>query len=286
MSNLDPAQSINRLSDGHCRGSVYGWPMVPSDLHLAQQFAEVTRLLSSYEDPQQTLQAIVDRGVEIVPGAEAGGITDLRGHRFRSLAVHGELPKSVDAIQYELRSGPCVDAALEDTSFKSNDLSRDERWPVFGQRATRETAVRSMLSYRLYSEVVDGHNSALNFYSTRVNAFDEQSSKLAWIFATHAGLVLTKARHQAKTLNLAQALATNRQIGAAIGVLMTRLLVTEQEAFDLMRLASQDRNIKLTAVAENVLDTGEIPPMRSRRPGKPVAPTGASRMNRPVPDPR
>lgn len=242
---------------GHCH-PVYGEIMVSSDLHLAQRFAEVTRVLAEYESTQETLQGIVDFGVEIIPGAEAGGITDLRGDRFRSLAVVGELPELVDAIQYELRSGPCVDAALEDTHFMSDNLAYDERWPRFGQRATTETAVRSMLSYRLYSEVADEHSSALNFYSTKMSAFDEESRLLALVFATHAGLALTAARHQEKLINLTQALASNRQIGAAIGVLMTRLLITEQEAFDLMRIVSQDRNLKLTAIAESVLQTGEI----------------------------
>lgn len=250
---------------------LYGEDMVASDLHLAQRFAEVTRVLAQYGSTQETLQGIVELGVVIIPGAEAGGITDLRGDRFRSLATVGELPALVDAIQYELRSGPCVDAALEDTHFMSGDLAHDERWPRFGQRATTETEVRSMLSYRLYSEVADEHSSALNFYSTKMSAFDEEASILALVFATHAGLALTAARHKEKTVNLTQALASNRQIGAAIGVLMTRLLITEQEAFDLMRIVSQDRNLKLTAVAESVLETGEILIPTTSRPTK--APT-------------
>lgn len=253
-----------------------------SDLHLAQRFAEVTRALAKYENTQETLQGIVDLGVELIPGAEAGGITDLRGDRFRSLAILGELPKLVDAIQYELRSGPCVDAALEDTHFLSDDLAHDERWPRFGQRATTETAVRSMISYRLYSEVADEHSSALNFYSTKMSAFDQESRVLALVFATHAGLVLTAARHKEKMINLTQALASNRQIGAAIGVLMTRLLISEQEAFDLMRIVSQDRNLKLTAVAESVLQTGEISIPGSSRLAKTSATVAKSGARRPM----
>ncbi|MEO6955467.1 MAG: GAF and ANTAR domain-containing protein [Antricoccus sp.] len=256
--------------------------MLAPDLYVAQRFAEITQVLAKYENTQETLQGIVDLGVSIIPGAEAGGITDLRGDRFRSLAIVGELPKLVDAIQYDLRSGPCVDAALEDTHFMSNDLAHDERWPRFGQRATTETAVRSMLSYRLYSEVADEHSSALNFYSTKLSAFDEESRVLALVFATHAGLALTAARHKAKMLNLRQALASNRQIGAAIGVLMTRLLITEQEAFDLMRIVSQDRNLKLTAVAESVLQTGEISIPGSSRLTETSASAAKSAARRPL----
>lgn len=52
------------------------------------------------------------------------------------------------------------------------------------------------------------------------------------------------------------ALQTSRQIGAAIGILMTIHKITDKDAFDLLRLASQHSHRKLRDLALDVIDTG------------------------------
>jgi hypothetical protein len=54
------------------------------------------------------------------------------------------------------------------------------------------------------------------------------------------------------------ALESNRRVGIAIGILMTRLRITGGTAFDLLRRASNDRNVELRLVAEEVIDTGAL----------------------------
>jgi len=54
------------------------------------------------------------------------------------------------------------------------------------------------------------------------------------------------------------ALETNRRIGMAIGVLMALRKVDEQAAFELLKTASSRRNVKLRAVAEEVIRTGTV----------------------------
>ena len=61
-----------------------------------------------------------------------------------------------------------------------------------------------------------------------------------------------------KVANLESALVSARRIGAAIGVLMTVRRVTEDEVFDVLRVASQNTNRKLRDVAEDVLYAGDI----------------------------
>ncbi|MCW2597788.1 MAG: hypothetical protein JWP39_3676, partial [Jatrophihabitans sp.] len=56
--------------------------------------------------------------------------------------------------------------------------------------------------------------------------------------------------------NLERALASNRDIGVAIGVLMGMHRVTREQAFDLIRVASQGKHRKLADVARDVADTG------------------------------
>jgi AmiR/NasT family two-component response regulator len=58
--------------------------------------------------------------------------------------------------------------------------------------------------------------------------------------------------------NLRAALATNRRIGMAIGILMALRKVSEEEAFELLRQASSTRNVKLRVIAEEVVRTGGL----------------------------
>ncbi|WP_428509775.1 response regulator [Pseudonocardia sp.] len=64
-----------------------------------------------------------------------------------------------------------------------------------------------------------------------------------------------------RAANLQAALASNRQIGTAMGILMQQRKVTEAEAFDQLRRASQTANRKLRDVADDVVLTGTLPPL-------------------------
>jgi ANTAR domain len=58
---------------------------------------------------------------------------------------------------------------------------------------------------------------------------------------------------------LKDALQSNRQIGAATGVLMAQHRLTQQQAFELLKGASQNYHRKLRDVANEVLFTGTLP---------------------------
>lgn len=63
---------------------------------------------------------------------------------------------------------------------------------------------------------------------------------------------------EARIANLERALLSNRRIGMAVGILMARRRVTEQQAFDLLRQQSSLHNVKLAAIAEEVVYTGDL----------------------------
>jgi len=70
-------------------------------------------------------------------------------------------------------------------------------------------------------------------------------------------------QHQIEQLKIA--LDSNRIIGAAVGILMSRLQLPYREAFDVLSNTSQNENVKLRVVAEAVLYSGTLPPARSRK---------------------
>jgi uncharacterized coiled-coil protein SlyX len=59
--------------------------------------------------------------------------------------------------------------------------------------------------------------------------------------------------------NLEAALVTARGIGAAMGVLMCRHVLTEPQAFDLLREASQRQHRKVRDLADYVVLAGDLP---------------------------
>jgi ANTAR domain-containing protein len=73
------------------------------------------------------------------------------------------------------------------------------------------------------------------------------------------------AAEAARAADLETALASNREIGKALGILMATHKISSEEAFDLLRVVSQNSNRKLRDLAEEVNRTGVLEPPRQRR---------------------
>lgn len=69
--------------------------------------------------------------------------------------------------------------------------------------------------------------------------------------------------------NLEVALESSRLIGAAVGIIMAFHGVTERDAFQILRKASQDGNRKLRALAEEVVLTGDVRELTLLQPPPP-----------------
>jgi hypothetical protein len=114
-----------------------------------------------------------------------------------------------------------------------------------------------MLSYRLVIED-DDLIAGLNLYSTETAAFDGTSEVIGTLVATHGALAITVALARERAAQLERALTTSRDIGVAMGVLMNRHKISRSQAFDLLRVASQNTNRKLADIAFDVADTGVL----------------------------
>jgi GAF domain-containing protein len=225
----------------------------------ADNFAALAREFARQPTLAATLEAIVIHTVTTIEPAEHAAITTHRpGGKFQTIATTGDLPLRVDEIQYQTQQGPCLQALTDHHVLRSDDLATDPRWPVFGRLATDQTEVVSMMSHRLLLEE-DNTLGALNMYSRKPAAFAPLELSVLDELATHAGIAMTLAASRDRNEHLHRALESNRTIGVAIGILMTRKLTTRQQAFDLLRIASQHSHIKLHDLAEYVIDTGTLP---------------------------
>lgn len=226
----------------------------------------MARDLQTETTPEQTWARIVTAAVHTVPGCDHAGISLIHRHgRVDTTAASDDIVAMVDVIQYEVAQGPCLEAIREHESYLISDLMAESRWPAFSRRAAEETSIRSMLSFRLF--VGDDTLGALNLYSREVDAFDEEGRAIGAILAAHAAVGISTARDRQRAEHLEQAVASNREIGMAIGVVMASGLQTREQAFDVLRRASQRLNVKLRDVASMVVDTGELPELRNSRTG-------------------
>ena len=99
----------------------------------------------------------------------------------------------------------------------------------------------------------------LRFLFDESRSADERKRELASAFAGHVALALDRAALRMKIEHLLTAVETNREIGAAVGVLMARHGLGYDDAFRLLRVESQRANRKLRLVASEVLYTGSLP---------------------------
>ncbi len=94
-----------------------------------------------------------------------------------------------------------------------------------------------------------------------VSAFAGEGQAVGAVFAVHAAVAMQAAQDRFKAANLQAALDNSRQIGAAVGILMARECITADADFDRLRRASQNGDRKLRDVADDVVFTGQAPPL-------------------------
>jgi hypothetical protein len=236
---------------------------------LSDQLKEFARqFMGAPTDRALEPTEIVDLAARAVPHTIGAGLTLIRRDgRPTTLAASSELPERVDAIEFETGEGPCLDAVGDDDITTVDDLAHDDRWPRFSERAVRETPIRSMFGVRMLLGGED--RGALNFYAPEPRAFTDLDLGIGAVFSALSSLALQHAIERRKNVNLEIALSSSRQVGMAMGILMSSRLLTVDQAFDELRFASQHLHRKLRDVALDVTDTGVLPERPVRLPRQP-----------------
>lgn len=223
---------------------------------FAQSMATMARDLLAQDSVTATLEKITACATELVEGCDAAGILILHGRQVESLAPTDQIVIDSDQLQERMQEGPCFDAAhnhLGERVFRIADFTaHTQRWPAYAPPA-RELGLGSMMGFLLYTD--DEDLGALNLYSRRPGAFTEASETAGWLLASHAAVAFSGARTHAQ---MEQAIATRHTIGEAMGILMGSRHLTEEQAFDVLRRYSQEKNVKLRDVARRVCEQGSL----------------------------
>lgn len=234
---------------------------------LTKSFAETAQILFSAGSVKDTMQALVDLAVRTIESCDFAGIFLLGEGGVTTPVQTDPIVTDIDRAQHESGEGPCLDAIAQESTFYADELVDDARWPSFAA-AANAVGIRSVLALSLSAKSTRG---ALNLYARYPQAFGAIDRAQALILASLAGLAVTAAEMHAdeerKYEELRGALVTRELIGQAEGILIERERITGDQAFAILRRASQHLNIKLRDVAHDLVQTGERPrtgPVRPR----------------------
>jgi hypothetical protein len=238
---------------------------------FALSFSETVESLFSAGSVTDTLVSVVELAASTIEGCDYAGLFLLDAGVVTAPVHTDPIVVEINALQQQTNEGPCLDAIANRLIFYADDLSKDLRWLHFAPRATR-AGIRSVLALPLSTHTERG---ALSLYACYPSAFGVVDRAKAAILVSMASLALSVAHshedEERQTANLHAALSSRETIGEAMGILMERERITEHQAFDVLRRASQHLNIKLREVAQNLIDTGEDPDIGqrpSRDPGE------------------
>ena len=220
---------------------------------FGRRLAEAARAMSDARHPADTLQRIATMAVDLIDACDVAGVCVLRPGRNDTCAhTHASL-QVMDALQHALAEGPAMSGPSTDM-VSVGDLGKDAPWPLWGSEVVDRTGVRAYLGFRLFVEA--DSIGMLNLYAYEPDAFDHEDKLDGLVTAAHASVALSATvRHD----QMHTALTSRQLIGEATGILRERFALTSDQAFAVLKRLSSQQNIKLFAVAQQVVETGTLP---------------------------
>jgi len=230
----------------------------PPTEELRLRHAAVTSLQTSLLTTRSVLdflQTVVDGAAEHIAPDIACTLTMLREDTLATVASTDKRATEADEVEYEFDSGPCVEAAREGVESVVPDLRDDERWPEW-RKASLNLGFLSAAA--VPGDTGDGAQISLDLYGRRVDAFGEAEMQRARVVVEEIARALRLSLLLAQQAELAEhleaAMVSRSTIDQALGVIMGQNRTTRQEAFEILRAASQSRNIKLRDIAAAVVE--------------------------------
>jgi GAF domain-containing protein len=217
---------------------------------------DVAALLVEEQSLDGLLQHILDLTARSISSAAAISVTvvDDDDGGYVTAASTDDRADAVDAIQYGLAEGPCIDALETGREHHLLHLEQEARWPRFVEQAL-DLGFAGVLSVPL--STAGGTIGALNLFVVQPDVLSDDDIELAQRIAAPAATTLANAGAYRRVARLAdqlqEALESRAVIEQAKGILMARQGCDADEAFGILRSISQSSNRKLRRIAGEVV---------------------------------
>ncbi|MEW1953199.1 GAF and ANTAR domain-containing protein [Terrabacter sp. NPDC080008] len=246
------------------QGLVGSSPAPAQDSHDAMAVSAPGAVASAAEGgpsfptaPTTAVETLLQASTKAVPGVRHVSISLVeRGGAVRPLAASGQVSRRVEELQVMLREGPSVDVLHGDEPVVGLLVGCPQdaaRWPELAPRLDA-LGLRSVLAVRMVWE-----RKAVGVMTLAGDSREGlpcETVVLATALAAHAAATLGLAR---KAEQLELAMVTRQEVGQAVGILMERYGLTPEAAFAYLRRLSQNRNVKLRDIADQLRLTGRLP---------------------------
>ena len=218
----------------------------------AAVFAGLAEIVYTPDTIDAVFEALCEAAPRLITGCDHASLMLRRGDRFVTAAASDDVARRIDEAERMLADGPCVDAITEEAAQLEADLTERSQWPELSAWILANTPVRGAAAYRLF--VDDTKVGALNLFSDTPSGLTVSAADQAAVFAAFSSVALVAASRSERADSLRDGLHSNREIGKAVGLLMAFHGVDDEAAFEILRKASQDMNLKLAEVAREVVD--------------------------------
>ena len=231
---------------------------------LARALADVALRLAEAPSLAETERRVVEHAVRLAGTVQAGASADgyagvhaglyaLRGRRGVELSAATDAALERLPLTSGATPGPELAVLRGEELHVVADTALDRRWPDWS-RSALALGLRSALAVRLAT--LGPVHGTLLVVATEPAAFDAAAVQRVRLLAVHAATALVTKQQQE---NLWQAVDARKLIGQAQGMLMERFGLDTDQAFGVLLRYSQDRNLKLRTVAEQLIEERTLP---------------------------
>lgn len=224
-------------------------------VRVGETFVELADTLVDAFDVFDQMHLLATRCVELLEADAAGVLLVDREGRLRVAAETTQDAQFLDLFQMQDAKGPGLDCFVTGTAVTVEDLHEARsRWPQFAQEAARHGfASVAALPLRLRGEVI----GVLNLLTEAgCEPLSWAQTRVAQALADAATIAILQHRlsEDRRVLNdqLQHALSSRVVVEQGKGVLVTRLRVSADEAFDMLRGRARATRRQLSDVAEEI----------------------------------
>lgn len=225
---------------------------------------QLSDLLVTFEDIRTFLDGMAGLGAAVMSRSTGTRIecAVALGRRKRTATFGGSSERAMllDRIEQTLEQGPCIDAMDGGRPVLLDDARSSPQWGEYCE-ALGAAGIRSALGAPM--NLGQDSSAVLNFFASGPGAFTRRPFADALTFAGIAGKSLRVAIRITALTEAAEdldaAMKSRSVIDTACGVIISQNRCTHEEAFRILRKASNDRNQKLRDLAQALVDGVGVP---------------------------